>query len=141
MSKNEKDPVLAVAEASSQNVAKPRTFTRGKVVTRTVFKLDKDKPAILRIDSVMKLGKQLPGKVDPATGEMVMPKPAMTCDVQAMESDVPHVLLCNSVLRSELVEHYKDDSYVGKIFEITNLGKLPGRDYNGYAIVEMTLDA
>lgn len=126
---------MSKKESQQETVATeimPRTWTRVKAVTRSVRKLEKDVPVILRIDGPIQLGKAMKAK----PGEE-QKKPAMTCNVTDMETGEVHVLICNAVLHSELLESYPDDGYVGKIFEIINQGKLPGRNYMTYSICEM----
>lgn len=131
MSKQEK-AVTTEPEVSVESGVVKKTFKKIKSVTRTVVKLEIDKAKYLRLDSAIVVGKAMKAR----EGQETMP-PAMTCDVTDMETGELHILLCNSVLHSELKQAYPDDSYVGKTFEIINTGKLPGRRYFTFSIAEV----
>jgi hypothetical protein len=141
MSKAEKQVVSEQKMGDAAQVvvapAAKKTFKVTRVISRTVRKLESGKPVYLLIESKIELGKQMPAKLNPDTGEMELPKPAMTCDVTDLESDTKHVLLANSVLHKELEENYPNSAYVGKSFQIINNGKLPGKRYHTFTINEV----
>lgn len=102
-------------------------FQRTRNVTLPTFKLKKNVSYFFKLQSPMQLGKEIPNsKMGRAT---VM----QGLDLETGELGI---LLCRAILQRELADHYPNDSYVGKCFEIS-LYRIPEKKYDGVTIAEV----
>lgn len=82
------------------------------------------------------------GKVDPnKKGKDGKPMdPMQLAPITNLDTGEQTILICAAVVQSNMAEKFPGDSYVGKAFEITCTGKVPGKRYKGYTIYELSTD-
>ncbi len=125
------------AKAVSQSQSKTGYKVK-KVLTLPVFSL-KDAGTILAIKilSAMYEGKPITGEEDSKD------KPATLCSVVNLETGEEGQIVVPAMIKSKLEEYGDgDDGYIGRGFEVENLGKKKGktRTYNDYRMVELDLE-
>ena len=103
------------------------TFKKIRQVTLPVLKLEKGVPRYLFILSPMYVGDKLEEQKDAAT---------LVHSVD-METGEEGLVICPSVMQSELLKNYPDDSYVRKGFEIVVTRGPAGKNYNLVTISEV----
>jgi hypothetical protein len=146
---NDKEEVVVTdAEADAETLvgAKVGGFTVKAPVSLPFLKIQDGIRYPLRID-----GKFIPGepKLNKKTGEPVLDEegePQMTATTfnATLFSDDGKPLrgvhcVAPVALRNELVTQYPSESYVGKIFFITRLGKVEGKRYVAFEILEISV--
>ena len=67
-------------------------------------------------------------------------KPANVATVTDMETGEPFIFILPSVVHGELEKSYDGEAYVGKIFQIKNLGRDPAKRYVNFGIAEVETD-
>lgn len=126
-----------------------KTYTK-KAVTLPFLLVQDNQTVTIRIEEAIRDAK---GNKDRKNAEgKKMDEPMRICPV-SLVSDVPASgknaampaglmanLICGKVVESNLSEHYPDNGYVGKVFEITCTGKVAGKRHKGYIINELTAD-
>lgn len=111
-------------------------YEKVKAVTLALISLKNSGDLVhVRFDSPFVMGKKLKG--DDSKKE-----PAHLAQVTDLDTGEEKQMIGPSVLRSTLEEEYPNTAYVGKFFEIENLGKKAGRGqsaegYNLFRIVEV----
>lgn len=111
-------------------------YEKVKAVTLALISLKNAGDLVhVRFDTPFVMGKKLKG--DDSKKE-----PAHLAQVTDLDTGEEKQMIGPSVLRSTLEEEYPDAKYVGKFFEIENLGKKAGRGqsvegYNLFRIVEV----
>jgi hypothetical protein len=76
------------------------------------------------------------------TGQVMNGKkmdPATVAEVMDLQTGEVGVLICATVLQTEISEGYPDAGYVGRAFAIT-MTKVPEKKYNLYSILEIEKD-
>ena len=128
----------------SSRAAAPATISLGngqyevaRQVTRTVMRQVDGVPFHVSIDSAIYTGEELKG----GRGGGAQYAPADLAEVTDLATGELHLLIMNTVLRSELERAYPDQSYVGKSFAIVG-GKGVTKDgepakYKTYKILEL----
>lgn len=109
-----------------------KTYKKKPVTLQSLVIADGQTVAVMilgRITASRTLTAEMPGKA--------AEKSARTCPVGIMETGETRALLCNAVMASTLEETYPEEGYIGKIFEITCVGKVPGKRYKGYTVHEL----
>lgn len=113
-----------------------------KHVTRPLIKMELDRPYYVKIESAFFQAEQVknPKKtkvmVNGVETEQIQ-QPPYIIHVVDLSTGVSAQMVANEVLKAELVKQYKDDSYVGKYFELTKSGKAEGKNYNTFGITEL----
>lgn len=119
-----------------------KSYTRSNV-TVPALKLEEGKPTVMRITSVIRTGKVL--KERKSEDGTVM-KPAKVVDATLIRDDgsdgMSGVLVCGKSIEESLKdkERFPNDSYVGKVFEVTTGAKKElggGRTFRPVSIVEL----
>lgn len=131
----------ATAATSGTSTVGNKTYKR-KSVTLPAIKLEEGKPTVLRITSAIRQGKVLKDRKSEDGSVM---KPAKVVDVTLIREDgsdgMQGVLVCGKAIEESLRDTYPNDSYVGKLFEITTGSKKDlggGRSFRPVSIVELT---
>ena len=109
-----------------------------KRVTMPTLKLVPDVPAYVKITDPIFDGKA--SKKKNAKDGDDDKKPPKILNVINLETGEAMQLVCGAVVVSEINDNYKDNSYVGKCFEIIKGGKVDaggGRGYFTYKIAEI----
>lgn len=104
-----------------------------KKVTKGLIKLKEGEPQYLKIVGPMHLGKKTTG-----TGDNARMEPATLLDVVNLatgETDVQ--IIVPTVLKSILETDYPEDTFVGKCFMITKLGKRAEKRYSEFEVAEI----
>lgn len=110
------------------------TYKEAKRLTLPVLKFEAGTPVAVKILEEMHLGKKTKGRGDKAQME-----PATICEILELDTGENLIMICATVLKSQLEEHFPDKSYVGKGFKITKMEKREGRNYSEFDIVELEL--
>ncbi len=110
---------------SKKAVTLPFTLIQDKVTVRCVF------------DGPIHAGKVNPNKKDK---DGKVQEPMQLAPITNLDNGEQSMLICASVVQSNMAEKYPGDLYVGKAFEITCTGKVPGKRYKGYTIYELTAE-
>ncbi len=110
-------------------------FKRKKLLTRPILKMEQDKPRYVKVEQAMFIGKEIKDSrlKDDDKGK----GPAMILNCINLETGEQVQIVCNAVLKSVLAEEYPNDTYVGKCFMITKMGRQPGKQYNPFHIEEI----
>lgn len=103
------------------------TYKRVKTVTVGMLSLPENQAVIVRFDSPMR----------ESDIHVENKAPATVANVYALETGTDHIMICNIIVQNELNKAYPDDSYVGKVFEITR-GK-SSKTKNGNNVVNHTI--
>lgn len=101
-------------------------------VRAEVIKLEDGKEYVLTIKGPIRIGAAAPAGSGRERNADVAP-------VLNHDDNKEGVIIVNAALRSQLVESYPADGYVGKTFAITPLGKAPGKRYKSFKIQEVEL--
>lgn len=116
-------------------------YTR-KAVTLPALRLDEGVPTVVRITSAIRTGKVMKDRKSEDGSVM---KPAKVCDATLIQADgsdgMSGVLVCGKALEESLHDSYPNNSYVGKLFEITRGVKKDlggGRSFRPVSVVELT---
>jgi hypothetical protein len=64
-------------------------------------------------------------------------KPADICNVTNVDTGEEFILLLPAVVKANLEQNYEGESYVGRTFAFTNLGKAEGKRYVNFRIDEL----
>lgn len=119
------------------DVKKPAfQFKRTKVVTVPLLKPALGVPFYVRADGEIYLGKELK-----ATAGAKKMEPAHLMNCTNLETGELCQIIVPSVLLSIMTEEYPEKSYVGKSFEMTKLPKNSGKDYHGFTVNEIEVEA
>lgn len=110
----------------------PFTPKRIKTVTRTLIKLQNNRPYYFKIEGAMFVGKELKAK----EGDTKKKDPATLLNVINLEDGSEGQIIVGTVLKSTLNEEYPKDGYVGRCFEIEKKRDAQ-HDYNTYNIAEI----
>jgi len=113
-------------------------FRKIKNITLPLLKMDAETLYYVKIIKAMYLGKAIDDKKEAAT----------LADVINLETGETVQIICPTVLRQTLNEHYPNDSYVGKCFELVkhlvkaaDTGALKYNTFNVAEIAEPEDDA
>lgn len=125
-----------VPGSSPVQLATGRVMRAVRILSRPVLSLaNEGDTARFTVESPMYDGK-------PQEGDDSMGVPTLL-DVQDLDTTVPSLVVCPTVLVNELTEKYPDDSYVGRHFAVENMGKKKGKggkSYSKISIVELEDD-
>ena len=108
-------------------------FTKKKVVTVPVLKLQPNEPVYVRVEQAMEISKQV--KQKEVGGKVMDPATIMHCT--NLETNEECIVIIGKALEGSLNDNYPNNSYVGKSFEIINSGKLGDKKYNTYSVSEV----
>ena len=125
------------AKKTETQVESKSGFKVKKVLTLPVFSLKTEGSVVaFKVLDAMYVGK-------PQAGAEANDKPADICNVVNLETGEVGQIIVPAMLKSKFEADYEGDDYVGRGFEVENLGKKKGksRTYNNYRIVELDLDA
>lgn len=110
----------------------------GKKAVTLPFTLLQDTKSIRCVfDGPIHAGKVDPNKKDKAGKQM---DPMQLAPITNLDSGEQTILICSAVVQSNMAEKYPENAYVGKAFEITCTGKVPGKRYKGYTIYELVAE-
>jgi hypothetical protein len=112
-------------------------FKVKKNLTKPLLKFVEGAPVYVKIEGAMFVGKEMKGKN--AGTEPKKKEPATLCDVTDLTTGEACQIILHAVVKSVLTDEYPNDSYVGKGFQITKMGKAPGKDYNRFDVQEIEL--
>lgn len=115
------------------SAAAPTIFKRKKLLTRPTLKFSEGVPRYVKFESAMFKGKDTKEKKSDGTPK----EPATVANVINLEDGSECQIIISAVVKSVLNEEYPNDAYKDKCFEITKQGKQPGKQYNGFNIVEI----
>jgi hypothetical protein len=110
-------------------------FKRKKLLTRPVLKMEEGKQRAVLIEAAMFIGKDIKSRTEKP--EDKKKEPATIVNVTNLETGELAQIVVNAVMKSILTEEYPDDTYVGKCFLITKMGRQPGKQYNPFHIEEI----
>lgn len=105
-----------------------------KLLTRPLLKLQEDVPVYIKIETKMALGKEMKKRKG---DDEKQKEPATLVNCVNLSDGSLQQLIVNAVVKSVWNEDYPDDSYVGKCFAITKLGRAAGKNYNPFRIAEI----
>lgn len=110
----------------------------GKKAVTLPFTLLQDKQSIrVKFDGAIHAGKVDPNKKGKDGKPM---EPMQLAPITNLETGEQSMLICAAVVQSNMAEKFPGDAYVGKAFEITCTGKVPGKRYKGYTIYELVAE-
>lgn len=112
-------------------------FKTKKILTRPLLKFEEGKPRYVKIDAKMYIGKDM--KVRESDKDKPKKEPAMLANVINLETGEEAQIIVSAVVKSVLEEEYPNDTYVGRGFAITKLGRAAGRQYFAYNVEEIEL--
>ena len=110
-------------------------FKRKKLLTRPVLKMEEGKQRAVLIEGAMFVGKDIKSRTEKP--EDKKKEPATIVNVTNLETGELAQIVVNAVMKSILTEEYPNDTYVGKCFLITKMGRQPGKQYNPFHIEEI----
>lgn len=107
-----------------------------KTVSLPLKSLAEGDLAHVKMETAIRLGEKLKGKANEKK------EPAHLANVIDLDTGEEMLMIIPAVLKSSLEDNYKDESYVGKAFQITHLGKkakggAADEGYNLYKILEI----
>jgi hypothetical protein len=88
---------------------------------------------VLRFDTAITVSKV----IDPKKPDE---KPASVATVTDMETCAQYIFLVPAVVKANLEQEFPEESYVGKIFLIKNLGQNVGKRYVNFGIAEVEVE-
>lgn len=103
----------------------------------------KDKGTLVHVlfESAFREGKQMAEQVDAKGKKIEQKAPAHVANIINLDTGEEMQIVGSKVLRGTLEEEYPEEGYVGRCFEIENLGKHAGgratEGYNIFRIVEV----
>ena len=100
-----------------------------KAVTRPLLKMENNKPYHVRFDSEFFVGKTIKDDAKKQPPTMV--------HVTNLDTGEEQDLIVPVVLKGTIDEHYPDNKYVGKMFEITREAPEGARKYNLFSVTEL----
>lgn len=103
-------------------------FVKLRQVTLPALKLVKGTPRYIKTVRAMYLGEKIDGDVDRKAATLLH-----SIDLETGEEGV---VICPSVLVSELNRNYPGDSYVGRCFEVI-ISRRPEKEYNDVSLAEI----
>lgn len=108
-----------------------------KQVTVPTLSPKPDSPIYVKMLSKIFVGKEIkPSTAQDAEGGAIQ-KPADLALVVNLETGEQMHLIVSAVMKANVEETYPKDTYVGKSFRISKLGKRAGKRYFDYAIAEI----
>lgn len=123
----------AVALAGSSKVALPEGYTVARAVTLPSLSIKQGASYPLRIDSPMRVS-----KVKEKAGEEKKREPATICDATNVVDGEQYIFIVPAVVKENLTRDYPNNSYVGKVFQIANMGKRQeNQRYFDFSILEL----
>lgn len=105
-------------------------FKKVKNVTLPLFKLANNEPNYLRFDEPVFVGKVVVDKKEPPT----------MANVTDLETGEQGQIILGSVLLENLNQHYPDNAYVGKSFEIVKHSPEGARKYSLWNVAEIEVE-
>ncbi len=123
-----------MAEAKPTLVKTSNAYVRKvkKNLTPPVLKMEEGVSIDVQIEAKMYIGKTMA----PKAGEKAR-EPAHILDCINLETGEVCQVIASAIIQSTLTENYPNDSYVGKRFSFTKLGKQPGKNYNKFEVLEL----
>lgn len=104
-----------------------------RAITKTLFKLENNKPYNLRIDEPIFTGKKI------EEGKYKDMEPARLANVTDLDTGAVGQIIVPKVLESTLDEEFPNKGYVGKAFEIVKF-RDAGSKYNTFNVSELVED-
>lgn len=121
----------------------PLEFEIVKHVTLPLLKISEDgTPVHVRFEGVIFKAEKIEGSRAAKTaedGSKIEKAPPELAHVTNLQNGEPAQIICNAVLAAELRKTYKDDAYVGKMFQIRRLKMATGKNYATFEILEIRL--
>jgi len=112
-------------DAAASSVAKKYTVVRE--VRQDVLKLEEGREYVLRFEAPIRIGGTTANGV----------KSADVATVTNLEDGSQTVVIMNAAFKSTIVESYPNDTYVNKAFSVTNLGRVAGKRYKAFKVIEI----
>ena len=123
----------ALAVSGSAKVAIPEGYAVARAVTLPSLSIKQGAGYPLRIDSVMRIS-----QVKEKKGEDKKREPATICDCTNVADGEQYIFIVPAVVKENLTRDYPKDSYVGKVFQIANMGKRQeNQRYFDFSILEL----
>lgn len=110
-----------------------------KLITLPTFKFVTDVPLNVVIIQPMHIGVKREGRGSSEADKKKEP-PTLARVINLDTGEEGQIILA-SVLKTELAEAYKNDSYVGKAFEMIKQKRKEGKQYDPYSLAELDLNA
>lgn len=132
--KDNKDNKAEIDANSSVGI--PSGFKMVRQVTAAVWKWNDNSPRYVRFETAIAQGKAQIRAKKTGTDSTEPMKVAHIAQVTNLLDNKRYTLVIGEVLRGDLMENYKDDSYVGKCFAIEK-NDIPGKRYKGYTVQEI----
>lgn len=112
-----------------------------RLVTLPTWKWEDGQTKYFRIESAIREGRAIDKKAAKEADVKVSGKeqkmaPARIMQVTDLQTGTRCEMVVGEVLESNLVENYKDDSYVSKCFQVTR-SKVEGKRYKNYSLIEI----
>lgn len=132
--KKDDTPAGVPALAGSKNVALPEGYAVARAVTLPSLSIKKGASYPLRIDSEMRVSK-VKEKVEAGKKPR---EPATICDATNVADGEQYIFIVPAVVKENLTRDYPNGSYVGKVFQIANMGKRQeNQRYFDFSILEL----
>lgn len=116
-------------------MAEPKFKTK-KNLTKSLIKFVEGVTVYVKIQGAMFIGKEMKGR---ASNTEAKKEPATLCDVVNLETGEEQQIILHAVVKSVFADEYPNDSYIGKGFSLTKMGKEPGKTYNKFKVEEIEL--
>lgn len=108
-------------------------FTVVKNVTLPLIKPEIDVPVFVKVTSAVFVGKDIAEKTPGAKKK----EPAKLINCINLQTGEEAQLIVPSVLAGIFTDEYKDDSYVGKCFQLIKHAKKAGKEYHPFTVREI----
>ena len=109
-------------------------FKVARVLTKTLFKQEKDQQYFFLITSPILQGKKMTW--DKMTEADNKREPAYLCDVIDLETGEEGQIICSHIQRTTLQTEYPNDGYIGRAFAMET-SRDPKKDYNHCNVIEI----
>jgi len=109
-----------------------KAFRRSKTVAVPIRKIEDNQTVYVRIESPI----EERSFVDPQTGE---PQKMSLCKIFDLEDGTTSEIAVGKVLGNQLEEHYPENGYVGRNFEIKKI-KIPNKRWKNWEIYELEVE-
>jgi len=111
------------------------SFTRVKSVTRPVLKLEFSRPYYIRVETAPEKAVE-DVTARRATKSDTVQEPPFLMNVINLETGEEQTIVVPVVLQDTLAQHYPENTFVGRCFEIIKL-KVEGKRYSNFSITEI----